>query len=145
GDRRLAPQFARAARRGDEGRRLAADGEALLAVLPTLLAGHAPLPSLLHGDLWRGNAAATRDGRGAVFDPAPYYGDRETDLAMTELFGGFSPDFTAAYRAVWPVDAGYAVRRDLYNLYHMLNHFHLFGGAYGDRARRLVARLRAEA
>jgi len=70
-----------------------------------------------------------------------YYGDRESDLAMTELFGGFDRHFYAAYRAAWPLDAGYAARRDLYQLYHILNHFNLFAGSYANQALRLIDRL----
>ncbi|MGB3918777.1 MAG: fructosamine kinase family protein, partial [Thiothrix litoralis] len=83
------------------------------------------------------------DGSPVVYDPAVYYGDRETDLAMTELFGGFGEDFYAAYQAAWPVDSGYAVRKTLYNLYHILNHFNLFGGSYGEQAARMTEKLLA--
>ncbi|MDO6460574.1 fructosamine kinase family protein [Granulosicoccaceae sp. 1_MG-2023] len=93
-----------------------------------------PAASLLHGDLWAGNAATLRDGRATLFDPASYYGDRETDLAMSELFGGFSADFYHAYEASWPPDPGYARRRPVYQLYHVLNHFNLFGGHYQQQA-----------
>ena len=79
-----------------------------------------------------------------VFDPAVYYGDREADLAMTELFGGFGSDFYAAYREAWPLDPGYAIRRDLYNLYHVLNHLNLFGGGYLGQALDLMRRLLAQ-
>jgi fructosamine-3-kinase len=91
-----------------------------------LLDGHQPRPALLHGDLWNGNVGFTKEGP-VVFDPAVYYGDREADLAMTELFGGFPREFYEAYGAV---DEGYARRKHLYNLYHLLNHLNLFGGAY---------------
>ena len=111
--------------------------------LDALLA-HDPPPSLLHGDLWGGNAAATVGGEPVVFDPACYYGDREADLAMTELFGGFAPAFYSAYRDTWQVDPGYAVRRDLYNLYHVLNHLNLFGGGYRAQAEGMVERLLSE-
>jgi fructosamine-3-kinase len=94
-----------------------------------LLDGHDPQPSLLHGDLWRGNAGFTPQGP-VVFDPAVYYGDREADLAMTELFGGFPPEFYEGYNSVWPLDGGYSRRKPLYNLYHLLNHLNLFGGGY---------------
>ena len=141
-DRRIAPQLARAAR---DGGRLQRDGERLLAVIPRLLAGHAPAASLLHGDLWSGNAARLASGEPAVFDPAVYFGDRETDVAMTELFGGFGPSFYAAYRGAWPIDPGYPVRRTLYNLYHVLNHFNLFGGGYRDQAQAMIGQLLAEA
>jgi fructosamine-3-kinase len=100
--------------------------------------------SLLHGDLWGGNASALADGTPVVFDPAVYCGDREADLAMTELFGGFPKDFHAAYRAAWPLDEGYPVRRDFYNLYHVLNHANLFSGAYVEQGARLIERLIAE-
>ena len=139
-DRRLAPQFALAARNGYAGR-LQRDGNALLDQVAALLAGHAPKASLLHGDLWAGNAARLAGGEPAVFDPAAYYGDRETDLAMTELFGGFGSDFYAAYREAAPLDAGYGVRRTLYNLYHVLNHLNLFGAAYRHQAEAMVAEL----
>lgn len=118
-------------------------GEALLASLPALL-GHGPAASLLHGDLWGGNLAFARGGEAVIFDPAVYYGDREADLAMTELFGGFGSDFHAAYREAWPLDAGYGTRRDLYNLYHVLNHLNLFGNGYLGQARDLMGRLLAQ-
>ena len=123
----------------DRGERLAADCEAFFA-------GYTPAKSLLHGDLWGGNASATPDGTPVVFDPAVYVGDRECDLAMTELFGGFPADFHAAYRAAWAVDDGYGARRDFYNLYHVLNHANLFAGGYvgqsGEAIERLLAELR---
>jgi len=95
-----------------------------------LLENYQPRPSLLHGDLWSGNAGFTADGEPVVFDPAVYCGDREADLAMTELFGGFPREFYSAYEAVWPLEPGYAKRKHLYNLYHLLNHLNLFGGGY---------------
>jgi protein-ribulosamine 3-kinase len=143
-DRRLAPQLALAARNGHGGR-LQRAGERLLAAIPLLLAGHVPVASLLHGDLWSGNAARLASGDPVIFDPAVYFGDRETDLAMTELFGGFGSEFYAAYRATWPIDAGYPVRRTLYNLYHVLNHLNLFGGGYGAQASAMIGQLLAEA
>jgi len=80
-------------------------------------------------------------GEPVLYDPAPYFGDRETDLAMTELFGGFTADFYAAYEAAWPLDAGYGRRRALYQLYHLLNHAHLFGGGYVRQAERCLRSL----
>ena len=115
-----------------------------LAAVARLLEKHRPQPSLLHGDLWSGNAGFTKDGP-VVFDPAVYYGDREADLAMTELFGGFPASFYEAYRAEYPLDAGYATRKHLYNLYHVLNHLNLFGGGYGAQAQRLIDQLLAAA
>jgi protein-ribulosamine 3-kinase len=94
-----------------------------------LLEKHKPQASLLHGDLWSGNAGFTKAGP-VVFDPAVYYGDREADLAMTELFGGFPREFYRAYNETFPLDAGYEKRKHLYNLYHLLNHLNLFGGGY---------------
>ena len=93
------------------------------------LLNHKPQPSLLHGDLWSGNAGFTAEGP-VVFDPAVYYGDREADLAMTELFGGFPREFYAAYNEAFPLLEGYERRKHLYNLYHLLNHLNLFGGGY---------------
>jgi len=142
-DARLVPQLDLAGRNGLGGA-LLKKGEKLLAALPQLLAGHAPAPSLLHGDLWGGNAAFLADGSPVLFDPAVYFGDREADLAMTELFGGFPKAFYAAYREAAPLDAGYATRKDLYNLYHVLNHANLFGGGYAAQAERMVERLLAE-
>jgi fructosamine-3-kinase len=115
-----------------------------MARLPRLFDGYAPHPALLHGDLWGGNWGVLEDGGPTVFDPAVYWGDREAELAMTELFGGFGTEFHAAYRLHAPLDAGYAVRRSLYQLYHLLNHLNLFGEAYLGQAQDLVARLLAE-
>ncbi|NJN74563.1 MAG: fructosamine kinase family protein [Limnothrix sp. RL_2_0] len=105
-----------------------------------MLRGWEPQPSLVHGDLWSGNAAIAADGTPILFDPAAYYGDREVDIAMTELFGGFSPSFYQGYNEEWPLDSGYSDRRDIYNLYHVLNHFNLFGGGYGGQANRIIQR-----
>ncbi|HEX5363638.1 MAG TPA: fructosamine kinase family protein [Gallionella sp.] len=142
-EQRLGFQLQLAARNGYGGR-LQTLGAQLLERLPAFFDGYAPLPSLLHGDLWSGNRAYLPDGTPLIFDPAAYYGDRECDLAMTELFGGYGADFYAAYRAAYPPDAGYAVRRDLYNLYHILNHANLFGGGYVRQAEGTAQRLLAE-
>jgi fructosamine-3-kinase len=142
-DRRLAPQLARAEANG-YGRELRGDIEHLMQALGVFFPGYAPASSLLHGDLWSGNAGFFADGSPVIFDPAVYRGDREADLAMTELFGGFPERFYSAYREAWPLDPGYAVRRDLYNLYHVLNHLNLFGSGYLGQARSLVRRLLAE-
>ncbi|HEY4139462.1 MAG TPA: fructosamine kinase family protein [Casimicrobiaceae bacterium] len=141
-EQRLAPQLALADRHRAGGR-IARDGERLLTKLAALLRGHAPQPSLLHGDLWAGNAAALAGREPVVFDPAVYVGDREADIAMTELFGGFGPDFYAAYNDAWPLERDYEIRRDVYNLYHVLNHLNLFGGSYRQHAEGIVARLLA--
>jgi fructosamine-3-kinase len=141
-DQRLGFQLQLAARNGYGGA-LQAKGEKLLGCFDRLL-DHDPAPSLLHGDLWGGNIGYADDGDPVIYDPAVYYGDRETDLAMTELFGGFGPAFYEAYDAVWPVDSGYAVRKNLYNLYHILNHLNLFGGGYAGQAQGMIERLLAE-
>lgn len=138
---RLGFQLELAARNGHRGR-LQADGERLLTRLPALL-GHAPAPSLLHGDLWGGNLGYLADGSPVIFDPAVYFGDREADLAMTELFGGFGRDFYAAYGEAWPLPPGYETRKTLYNLYHILNHLNLFGAGYRDQAEAMIGRLLA--
>lgn len=119
-------------------------GMELAENLDVFFSGYRPQASLLHGDLWGGNMAFTKGGRPVIFDPAVYYGDREADLAMTELFGGFDSDFYAAYNATWPLDAGYETRKALYNLYHILNHFNLFGGGYGMQAARMTESLLAQ-
>ena len=93
----------------------------------------------MHGDLWGGNWGADRDETPVVYDPACYYGDREADLAMTRLFGGFGPEFYAAYNESWPLEAGFRRRSDLYNLYHVLNHFNLFGGGYRNQAAEMLS------
>jgi protein-ribulosamine 3-kinase len=142
-ERRLGFQLKLAASNGYGGR-LQASGERLLGDLAALFDSYAPEPSLLHGDLWAGNAAVDRQGLPVIFDPACYYGDREADLAMTELFGGFGRDFYAAYREAWPLDQGYSVRKTLYNLYHILNHLNLFGGGYLRQAESMMAMLQAE-
>ncbi|GAB1235628.1 fructosamine kinase family protein [Ferrigenium sp. UT5] len=151
-EQRLGFQLRLAAQNGYGGT-LQSAGEKLLQRLPAFFAGYTPQPALLHGDLWGGNHAFLADGTPVIFDPAAYYGDRECDLAMTELFGGYPAEYYAAYQAVWPLDAGYAIRRDLYNLYHLLNHANLFGGEGGDRLRvtgyakqaeQMIARLLAQ-
>ncbi len=97
-------------------------------------------PSLLHGDLWGGNYMVGADGHAVLIDPAVYYGHREADLAMTELFGGLSPQFYAAYNEAWPLDKGYRDRVDLYNLYHLLNHLNMFGSSYLGSVRSIAQR-----
>ncbi|MDP1654093.1 MAG: fructosamine kinase family protein [Rhodocyclaceae bacterium] len=137
---RLLPQLERAA---THGRALCKKGGLLAEKLPAFFLGYHPQPSLLHGDLWHGNAAMS-GGLPAIFDPAVYYGDRETDLAMTELFGGFPEAFYAAYREAWPPAEGFESRKTLYNLYHVLNHLNLFGAGYLRQAERMIDRLLAE-
>lgn len=129
------------ARQNGYGGQLQQQGQKLLADLDKFFVSYQPVASLLHGDLWAGNFAITSQGAPVLFDPATYYGDRETDMAMTELFGGFSADFYQAYQQTWPMDAGYQQRKPLYNLYHLLNHLNLFGSAYLGQSLRLIDRL----
>jgi len=119
-------------------------GGRLIEWLPAFMDGREPEPSLLHGDLWSGNYAFTQQGEPTIFDPAVYYGDREADIAMTELFGGFGTDFYAAYNNAWPLDSGYALRKTFYNLYHILNHYNMFGGGYLSQAQNMIDRLLSE-
>ena len=107
-----------------------------------LLNDHKPEPSLLHGDLWSGNAGFIDEGP-VLFDPAVYYGDRETDLAMTELFGGFPAQFYDAYNEAFPLPAGYETRKHFYNLYHLLNHLNIFGAGYLAQVQRTLDLLHA--
>ncbi|HET6655004.1 MAG TPA: fructosamine kinase family protein [Gammaproteobacteria bacterium] len=138
-ERRLAPQLDLAAAQGHAA--LREQAAPLLAQLDGFFSDYQPRPSLLHGDLWGGNRARLADATPVIFDPATYYGDREADIAMTELFGRFGDGFYDAYNREWPLDAGYGIRRDLYNLYHILNHLNLFGGGYAASAARLIERL----
>lgn len=135
-DKRLRPQLSLAAERGYGGH-LQQAGARLLERLDEIMGDHAPVPSLLHGDLWGGNHAAYA-GEPVLFDPAVYFGDRETDLAMTRLFGGFSRAFYAAYEKAWPLPPGHETRLGLYQLYHVLNHLNLFGSSYLGSAERLI-------
>ena len=105
------------------------------------LASHYPRPSLVHGDLWGGNAAVTNHGEPVIFDPAVYIGDREVDLAMTKLFGGFPREFYQEYQRVFPLTPGYETREVVYNLYHILNHFNLFGGSYQSQANQMIQKI----
>lgn len=136
-DHRIGYQLKLAKRRGGNFPR----GNELLEAIPELLSGHEPQPSLVHGDLWGGNAAVIATGEPVIFDPATYWGDREVDLAMTELFGGFQATFYRGYQQAWPLAAGYESRKILYNLYHILNHFNLFGGSYESQANQMIQRI----
>jgi len=114
--------------------------EKLLAAIPKLLS-HQPQPSLVHGDLWGGNAGCTVLGEPVIFDPATYFGDREVDIAMSELFGRFPAAFYHGYNEVFPLDTGYEERKTIYNLYHILNHFNLFGGGYASQGNRMIEQI----
>jgi fructosamine-3-kinase len=136
-DHRIGYQLQLAERRGGH----FPQGQTLLAQIPHILAGHSPTPAMVHGDLWSGNASVTKQGESVIFDPALYFGDREVDIAMTELFGGFPAEFYRGYNQAYPLDAGYQARKTLYNLYHILNHFNLFGGSYESQANSMIRQL----
>jgi len=104
-------------------------------------AEHHPEPALLHGDLWAGNAASLPDQTPVIFDPAVHFGDRECDLAMADLFGGYTDAFFSAYQNAWPLPPGWQNRRGFYQLYHLLNHANLFGGSYELSVKNQVERL----
>ncbi len=142
-EQRLGHQLTLAAAKGYGGR-LQTLGEKLRTNLKPLFSGYQPQPALVHGDLWGGNVAADEQGNPVIYDPACYFGDQETDLAMTELFGGFSPVFYQAYQAVYPLDPGYTRRKTLYNLYHILNHLNLFGPGYLHQAENMLDKLLAD-
>ncbi len=142
-EQRLGFQLQLAAQNGYGGE-LQSLGEKLLLEMPKLFAGREIKPSMLHGDLWGGNVAGLRDGTPVIYDPAFYYGDRETDLAMTYVFGGFGPDFYTSYQAAFPLDDGFAVRKTFYNIYHIINHLNLFGGGYHGQAIHMMEQVLSE-
>lgn len=107
-----------------------------------LLRDYHPSPSLLHGDLWSGNFLCSENNLPVLIDPAVYYGDREADLAMTRLFGGFSPEFYESYNKEFPLHEEWKARLPLYQLYHVLNHINLFGSSYEAQALGLIANLK---
>ena len=114
------------------------DWEKPLASLSIFLDKHKPIPSLVHGDLWSGNAAIQKHGHAAIFDPAIWWADREVDIAMTKLFGGFSKEFYEGYESVWPLPHSAQSRVLIYNLYHLLNHANLFGGTYTSQCMSIL-------
>jgi fructosamine-3-kinase len=143
-ERRLGPQLQRLQERNSNlAARLAAPIGQLLMRVPGWLNRHGARPSLVHGDLWSGNASLLAGDRAALFDPAVHWGDREVDLAMARLFGGFPEPFFLGYGDEWPLPAGHDQRATLYNLYHLLNHANLFGGGYGDQVERCARELLA--
>lgn len=132
-EQRLAPQLVLATQRGLDSS-IASLVESVINNLPVYfdtITKHQTEPSLLHGDLWGGNLAVKRLSEEPVFyDPAPYFGDPEVDIAMTKLFGRLPESFYTAYHAVHPVREGAKQRAKIYDLYHLLNHFNLFGASY---------------
>jgi fructosamine-3-kinase len=129
-DQRLGVQLRQAEAAG----RALPQAQTLLELVPEWLSHHHPDACLVHGDLWSGNASLLRSGGSALFDPAVYRGDREVDLAMARLFGGFPASFFVGYHQEWPMAPGHQQRVELYNLYHLLNHANLFGGSYWQQS-----------
>jgi fructosamine-3-kinase len=117
------------------------DIDQIVATISDRLMHHNPKPSLLHGDLWQGNIALGPFGP-LCYDPASYWGDRECDIAMTELFGGFVPEFYQGYNSIMPLDSSYQQRKDIYNFYHLLNHCNLFGGRYLTECTQCLTRIK---
>lgn len=138
--RRLEPQVARARESGRWASEWDAALDELYLRLPEYLPARPPA-SILHGDLWKGNFMVTATGEPALIDPATYYGHREADLAMTELFGGYDDRFYRAYRDAWPLEDGYEVRKDIYNLYHLVNHLNHFGESYAGAVAKILDRV----
>lgn len=139
-NQRLIPQFELLYQKGHQAL-LEKKADHLLSGLDDFFQGHQPIASLLHGDLWSGNYAFDTSGNGVIFDPALYYGDRETDIAMSELFGGFPSDFYKGYQEEFPLADSYKKHKPMYNLYHILNHANLFGGSYLNQALKLMNKL----
>ncbi|MCD8102932.1 MAG: fructosamine kinase family protein [Alistipes sp.] len=103
-----------------------------------MLSGILEPPALLHGDLWNGNYLCSSSGEPWLIDPAVYYGHRETDIAMTMLFGGFPEEFYRAYDEAYPLQEGWRDRVPLYQLYHVLNHLNIFGSGYLRQAENII-------
>ncbi len=139
GEKRLLFQLRLARKQGYADAAMEKQVEIIIRRLPELLP---PLdgaqPSLLHGDLWGGNVIVGPAGEPVLIDPAVYYGHREADIAMTELFGGFGGDFYRSYNEEWPLEPGFSRRKDVYNLYHLLNHLNLFGTSYLGSCRAIL-------
>ncbi len=118
--------------------------EALLSQITLFLETSNSIPSLVHGDLWSGNAAIDKSGRGVIFDPAIWWADREVDIAMTKLFGGFTNDFYKGYEEIWPLPSRWEERKDLYNLYHVINHANIFGGSYQNLTMKYIQKITSQ-
>lgn len=138
-DERILPQVEMAQRSGRWSSAWEHGLSGLMSSLTSVLPSR-PHASLVHGDLWAGNVMASKGGRAAIVDPAVYRGHREVDLAMSELFGGFSSIFYSAYNAEWEVEAGYRDRRDVYNLYHLISHLNHFGSSYAAQVAGILRR-----
>ena len=119
------------------------DYEDVLIYLSSFLNDHHPRISIVHGDLWSGNCGSTKNGLGSLYDPASYWADREVDISMTKLFGGFNKEFYKGYEEIWPLDKFSKDRTDIYNLYHLLNHANMFGGSYKESSLKILKDLRS--
>jgi protein-ribulosamine 3-kinase len=136
GSKRLLPQLELAQKNGLTAN-LVTQVSTLISNLSKYFIDYDPQPSLLHGDLWSGNVGIVGStNKPMLFDPAPYFGDRESDIAFTELFGGFPQSFYDRYRELSPLHENYRLRRPIYNCYHALNHFNLFGNVYSDMVKQ---------
>ncbi len=136
---RLRPQLTQAAKWGVR----IEDYEDILIYLSSYLNNHNPQISLVHGDLWSGNCGSTENGLGSLYDPACYWGDREVDISMTKLFGGFNKEFYKSYEEIWPLDEFSKERTNIYNLYHLLNHANIFGGSYKENSLQILKDLKS--
>lgn len=140
GEHRLGFQIEHAQKQGLASSRLVRDVCRLIDKLENYLPRD-PASSILHGDLWSGNAMSNSSGDAVIIDPAAYFGHNEADLAMTELFGRFPPRFYDAYNEVLPISSEYKTRKIVYGLYHILNHLNLFGSGYESTASAMVRKL----
>lgn len=137
-ENRLLFQFHLAEKNGFATPELIKSFKALESKIDRILSGSENEPVLLHGDLWSGNFLADHNNNPVIIDPAVYYGNREADLAMTKLFGGFSPSFYSAYNETYPLKEGHEYRENIYKLYHVFNHLNLFGAGYYGQTLSLI-------
>ena len=142
-EHRLSPQCLMASKKGFQST-IEKKANLLMESVELFFTQYKPQPSLLHGDLWSGNWGTINEEIPVIFDPAIYYGDREADLAMSKLFGGFPNVFYEAYNHSWPLDSGFNLRKNLYNLYHLLNHLNLFGEVYLNQTNAVLDQLLTE-
>jgi protein-ribulosamine 3-kinase len=138
-EERLEPLIRQACEHGTLSLSVARQFERLYLLLPGIIPDEPP--ALLHGDLWNGNYMIAEDGEACLIDPAVYYGQRETDIAMTKLFGGFPEEFYQGYSGAYPLESGWKSRIDIFNLYPLLVHVNLFGGGYARQVAEILNRL----
>ncbi|MFC2103426.1 fructosamine kinase family protein [Bacteroidota bacterium] len=138
-NKRLLYQFNLAEKKGNSTSALRSAIVKLEDKIDTIITDSNEKPALLHGDLWGGNYITDENGSACLIDPAVYYGNREADLAMTKLFGGFDSKFYGAYNEMYPLSDGYDYRENIYKLYHILNHLNLFGSGYYSHCMSLIS------